>query len=69
MLKRLFRRVRRLMMADVLVELAELRAELARRDRQLEAMLLTIVLAKEEPQGSSNSSSLAAYTAMECAVE
>ncbi|MBB5372441.1 hypothetical protein [Acidocella aromatica] len=55
MLKQLFRRVRRLMMAEVLAELAkmsgelaELRAQLSQRDQQLEAALLTIALAKEE---------------------
>jgi hypothetical protein len=48
MLKQMFRRVRRLMMAEVLAELAELRAQLSQRDQQLEAALLTIALAKEE---------------------
>ncbi len=48
------------MMAEVLGELAELRTELAQRDRQLEAVLLTVALVREEPQGTSSSSSLAA---------
>lgn len=57
------------MMADVLAELAEIRVQLAQRDRQLEAALLTIALAREEAQPSSSSNSSAAYTAMECAAQ
>ncbi len=59
MFKPLLRRLRRLMLADVLAELAELRAQLAQRDQQLETALLTIALAKAEDQGASSSNSAA----------
>jgi hypothetical protein len=57
------------MMADVLADLAEIRAQLAQRDRQLEAALLTIALAREASQPSSSSNSSAAYTAIECSAQ
>ena len=47
-LKPLLRRVRRLLMAEVLAELAALRQEMAALDKQIEAALLTIALAKSE---------------------
>jgi hypothetical protein len=43
-LKVLLRRVRGFMMAEVMAELAEVKAELRRRDAALEAVLLTIAL-------------------------
>lgn len=76
MLKRLIRRARRALVADVLAEqarilaeIAALRAQLAARDQQFEAVLLTLALAKSAPQDNSNSSNAAAYTAMEWAAE
>ncbi|WP_297492878.1 hypothetical protein [Acidocella sp.] len=48
MLKALLRRVRRLMLGEVLAELAALRREMAAHDAQIEAALLTIALAKKE---------------------
>jgi hypothetical protein len=79
MLKRLIRRARRVLVADVLAEqarilaeIAALRAQLAARDQQFEAVLLTLALAKaapSRPQDNNNSSNAAAYTAMEWAAE
>jgi hypothetical protein len=45
-LKRFLRRVRRLMMADVLAEIAALRQEMAAHDAKIEAALLTIALSR-----------------------
>jgi len=49
-LKRLLRRVRGFMTAEVMAELAEVKAELRRRDAALEAVLLTIALHKPDDE-------------------
>ena len=49
MLKAFLRRVRGFMQAEVMAELATLRAELAQRDQAAEAALLAIALHATEP--------------------
>ena len=50
MLKNLLRRIRRLLMAEVLAEISALRKEMAAHDAQIEAALLTIALAKGDDE-------------------
>ena len=64
MLKNLLRRLRRLMMADVLAELDVIKSQLAQKDelaKQMEAALLTIALCTENaetPQGQTSQDAL-----------
>ena len=50
MVKLFLRRVRRFLQAEVMAELATLRAELAQRDKAAEAALLAIALHATEPR-------------------
>ena len=50
----LLRRLRRLMMGEVLAELAALRREMAAHDAQIEAALLTIALSRNTNADASN---------------
>jgi len=55
MLKTALRRLRRLLMVDVLAEVAATRAEMAQLSKQIEAALLTIALAKQQDEEESTS--------------